>query len=68
MPLFADEDRFTSLFEGPTAFYVMTSLRDGAVRVPIHRERREGAGSTEWVDTACGVPRDRGTLQQRLRP
>lgn len=56
-PPFAEGDLFTSMFEGPTAFYVMAT-RDAPAAVLVHFEHRDSMSSTEWVDTVLVARRD----------
>ena len=57
-PPFAEGDLFTSLFEGPTSFFVM-GTRDGPpTAVLVHFEHREGNTSVNWVDTIYVAPHD----------
>ena len=57
-PPFADGDLFTSMFEGPTAFWVMATQEKPHPAVLVHFEHREGVESTEWVDTVYVARRD----------
>ena len=57
-PPFADGDLFTSMFEGPTAFWVMATQERPGPAVLVHFEHREGNSSTEWVDTVYVARRD----------
>lgn len=57
-PPFADGDLFTSLFEGPTSFFVMGTQDGPPTRVLVHFEHREGNSSVEWVDTVYVARRD----------
>jgi hypothetical protein len=57
-PRWVDGDIFTSLIEGPSAFYIKPAIRDGdVVKVPMafrHQEKGDTA-AVEWVDTAIVV-------------
>ena len=57
-PRWVDGDIFTSLVEGPSAFYIRPAIReDGVVKVPMafrHQEKTDTA-AVEWVDTAIVV-------------
>jgi hypothetical protein len=57
-PIFADEDLFTSLFEGPSAFYVMATRDRPAPAVLVRFSRLEGGQGAEWVDTVYVARRD----------
>lgn len=57
-PPFADGDLFTSLFEGPTAFWVMATQDTPAPAVLVHFEHREANSSVAWVDTVYVARRD----------
>ncbi len=57
-PSWAEGDIFTSLFEGPTAFYVTPAIRDGErAKVPVKFQYHSATDSTttEWSDTAIVV-------------
>jgi len=58
-PALADDDLFSSLMEGPTAFYVQAT-GEGKRRtvVQVRFENRAGNSSVVWVDTAYVVPHD----------
>ena len=56
-PPFADGDLFTSMFEGPTSFWVMAA-QDAPPAVLVHFEHRDSVSSTEWVDTVLVARRD----------
>lgn len=51
-PPFTDGDLFTSLFEGPSSFYVMATQKGPPTKVLVHFEYRDQNRSTIWVDTA----------------
>ena len=57
-PPFAEGDLFTSMFEGPTAFYVEATQERPARAVLVHFEHREGKSSVQWVDTVYVARRD----------
>jgi len=57
-PSWAEGDIFTSLFEGPSAFYVTPAIRDGGrAKVPVRFEHRVPGDTTVtgWTDTAIVV-------------
>lgn len=57
-PSWADGSLFTSLFEGPTAFYALTPIPGPMVKVPIHFERNDSGHQVTWTDTALVARHD----------
>jgi hypothetical protein len=57
-PLYADEDLFSSLLEGPTSFYVKATGEGKRNIVLVQFENRAGDKSVQWVDTAYVMPHD----------
>jgi hypothetical protein len=57
-PLYADEDLFSSLLEGPTSFYVKATGEGKRNIVLVQFENRTGDKSVQWVDTTYVAPHD----------
>jgi hypothetical protein len=57
-PLFADEDLFSSLIEGPTSFFVKATGEGKRKIVLVQFENRTGDKVVQWVDTAYVAPHD----------
>jgi len=58
VPSWSEGDVFTSLFEGPSSFYIRPAVREGSeVKVPMYFEHRSPADTAAviWVDTAIVV-------------